>query len=385
MKWGGHECYADQHKATKEFFEALTNAGVEPVVVLVGGGSKTHLHQTIHRRNRAINALPEELEQYHMDHGNSVCMSQHHLSQLARHVYKCSLEELDIALYVADGKAHNTIVSLANHYCCPVLTNSTNYCVSGIDGGVIIVKHLDIIACKATVYKQTDLVHFLQLCNPDLIFAIVAILGDGSETSLPYLYHGRIKGAILSRSKYSSGELQGKSRVFDVVDFLRDRNIKSFHEFQRRLKSLNFGGQCQALAQNCQTAHEVYNKSACILSIDILKTTTTIKSSGVGSLPQPILQRYRVGDCPVIIINAIALGECTLDQIVGDPEQSPVHMLGLPIRQVMYGLVSSLMSRRLRRCITEYYRSESPPLEYKPHSVQISDKYKEFLLTRSLT
>ena len=292
LKWGGHECYADQHKATMEFFETLTNAGVEPVVVLVGGGSKTHHQQTILRRNRAMNVLPEELEQYHMDHDNSGCMSQHHLPQLARHVYKCSLEELDIALYVADGKAHNTIVSLANHYCCPVLTNSTNYCVSGIDGGVIIVKHLDIIACKATVYKQTELVHFLQLCNPDLIFAIVAILGDGSETTLPYLYHGRIKGAILAHSKYSSRELQGKSRVFDVVDFLRDRNIKSFHEFQRRLKSLNFGGQCQALAQNCQTAHEVYNKSACILSIEILKTTTAIKSSGVGSLPQPILQRY---------------------------------------------------------------------------------------------
>ena len=35
------------------------------------------------------------------------------------------------------------------------------------------------------------------------------------------------------------------------------------------------------------------------------------------------------------------------------------------------------MSRRLRRCITENYRNESPPLEYKPHSVQISDKYQE--------
>ena len=97
-------------------------------------------------------------------------------------------------------------MSLVNHYCCPVLTNSTNYCVSGIAGGVIIVKHLDIIACKATVYKQTELVHFLQLCNPDLIFAIVAILGDGSETTLPYLYHGRIKKVILARSKYSSRE-----------------------------------------------------------------------------------------------------------------------------------------------------------------------------------
>ena len=180
-----------------EFFEALTNAGVEPVVVLGGGDSKTHLHQSIHRRNRALNAFPEELDQYHMDHDNSVWISQHHLP-LARHVYKCSLEELNIALYVADGKAHNTIVSLVNHYCCPVLTNSSNYCVSGIDGGMIIVKHLDIIACKATVYKQTELVHFLQLCNPDLIFAIVAILGDGSETNLSYLYLGLIKKSDIS-------------------------------------------------------------------------------------------------------------------------------------------------------------------------------------------
>ena len=79
----------------------------------------------------------------------------------------------------------------------------------------------------------------------------------------------------------------------------------------------------------------------------------------------------------MIIIDAIAFGECTLEHTVGDPKQSSVHTLGLPIRQVMYGLVSSLMSHRLRRCITEYYRSESPPWEYKPHSVQISDKYQE--------
>ena len=98
LKWGGHECYADQHKATMEFFEALKNAGVEPVVVLGGGESKTHLHQSIHRRNRALNAFPEELEQYHMDHDNSMWISRHHLPRLARHVYKCSLEELDIAL-----------------------------------------------------------------------------------------------------------------------------------------------------------------------------------------------------------------------------------------------------------------------------------------------
>lgn len=86
---------------------------------------------------------------------------------------------------VADGKATRTIVRLANYYHCSMLTNSSNYCVSEVAGGVIFFKHFDENSCEAIIFEQERLVKFCGLSNPDLVYAIVAILGDGSDTSIP--------------------------------------------------------------------------------------------------------------------------------------------------------------------------------------------------------
>ena len=86
---------------------------------------------------------------------------------------------------------------------------------------------------------------------------------------------------------------------------------------------------------------------------------------GVENIPKSILKSYRVGECPFPIMNAIILGECTLYSNVGDPKQPPLTVLGLPIRQVMYGLAASLMSQN-KKFVTEYYRSDNPPWKYQP-------------------
>ena len=379
LEWASGGCYAEQHRATEEFYQVLIQSGVDPIVILDGGGTKTSIEDIVHRRKRNINEIPKDLKKHHENAENT----EHHFPLLSRQVYASTLKQIhNLQMYVADGKARETVVSLANHYHCPILTNNTNYCVSGVAGGVIFFKHLDIDTCTAPVFNQTDLVRFLRLPDPDLVFAIVAIMGDGSDTSVPYLYHGGIKADIKRKCSAPDIALQGRSWIFNVVDYLRAYRISSWREFKGRVKTLNFGtGQRRKLEENCIAAETTYSLASRILTVEILKENTTLQCSQSDRLPEGIVKNYRLANFPSLVVNAICLGKCTLDPNIGDPDQPPIPLLGRPVRQMMYGFAMPLMSASHRRCITEYHRNEKVDeaentWEYMPHQVQ-PRKYRD--------
>ena len=383
LEWASGGCYADQHKATLDYFKALVEAGVEPIVIIDGGGTETNISDTIYRRNRDINDLPALLRKQHK---NRDCQEyrSHHFPLLSRHVYMTTLKQLDgVHLYIADGKAHQTVVDLANHLNCPVLSNNTNYCISGVAGGLIFFKDLDISTCTAPIYKQTELISLLNLEDPDLIFAVVAILGDGCDTSVPVLYHGGIREDIKRVCTAKNIALEERSYILNIVDYLKACDCRSFKDFKEKIDSFNFGyRQRQKLAKNCRTVEEVYRPSTTTQTIDILKTTTQLHCSGSCGLPENIVRMYRQGSYPVIVMNAVCIGKCTLDSDVGDPEQPPVPKLGRYIRRVMYGLASLLMSRSFRNGIEEYYRSveqndSKKPWKYVAFKEEPLWRYKE--------
>lgn len=378
LDWANGGCYAQQHKITVDYFEALVRAGVKPIVVVDGGGCAVQHNDTVYRRKKDIKNLPDQLVMHHEK--LQKLQASHIVPIMAREVFISSLREKNIDVYVADGKATKTIVCLANYYRCPILTNTTNYCVCDVAGGVVFFEHLDIKTCKSNIYEQTRLVEFCKLRNPDLVYAIVAIVGDGSDTSVPYFYHGRIKRQI--EGHIMGTDLRGRSKFLNVADFLRVKKFPSFGDFKSSLRSLNFGRQWESLLENCQKAEKVYNySSANKLSTDELNVSTTIKCSQPCDLPISVLQSYRSGTFPVLIINAITLGECVLEQVVGDQQQPPPSMLGLPVRQLMYGLASSLMKEEDQAAIKEFHRSINGSLVYEAHNVTPTCKCKELSIT----
>ncbi len=361
LEWANGGCYAQQHKATTDFFNFLIRSGVEPIVILDGGGTKASIDDTVHRRNRNISKLTESLKKY--QEGRET--TEHHFPLLSRHVYIRSLKEIaGLQVYMGDGKAHQTIVHLANHYGCPILTNNTNYCVSGVAGGVIFYKHLDITSCRAPVYYQDKLINFLKLPDPNLIFAIIAIMGDGSEESVAYFYHGKIKAYIERSCSVPDIALKNRSWILNVTDYLKNQHINSWKEFKARLRSSCFGGQSKKLASNCEKAQDKYNLPVSDLSPEKLVKSTNLRSSSSRPLPDHILRDYRACKLPATLVDAICVGECILDPNVGDEEQSPIPLLGHPIREMMYG-----MALHSRRRVKEYYRSERKPWEYAPVEV----------------
>ncbi len=176
LDWANGGCYAQQYQVTIDFFQALVASGVKPVVVVDGGGSKEQLEETCHRRNRIIKDLPSMIEEEHQGRKSS-----HIMPILARDIFVSSLKENGIDVFVADGKATKTVVRLANYYQCPVLSNNSTYCICNIEGGVILFSHLDIKTCMASIYKQTKLIEFCGLSNPDLLYAVAMAV------TLPFL------------------------------------------------------------------------------------------------------------------------------------------------------------------------------------------------------
>ena len=113
----------------RRFISVLIQSGVGPIVILDGGGTKTSIEDIVHRRQRNINEITKELKKHHKNAEHT----KHHFPLLSRQVYTSTLKQIhNLQMYVADRKARKTVVILANHYHCPILTNNTNYCVSGV-------------------------------------------------------------------------------------------------------------------------------------------------------------------------------------------------------------------------------------------------------------
>ena len=379
LDWTNGGCYAQQHQVTLGYFQALVESGARPIVVVDGGGSREQLQETLYRRNRNIVNLPKMIEEGHRSESQS-----HMMPILARDVFVSSLRDSGIDVYVADGNARKTIVYLANYYQCPILTNNSTYCICNVEGGVIFFSHLDISTCQARVCKQTDLIKFCGLRNPELLYAVVAILGDGCEISVPFLYHGRIRGQIQDSLK--GVDHKGRSWVLNVIDFLRLKRITSFEEVKHSQRSLNFGRQYQKFLENCLKVESVYMEKYYLnpntISTDELFVSTTLRCSKPCEIPLPIIQGFRKGTFPLLALDAMTTGECVLEQCVGDLDQPPVSTLGLPVRQLIYGFTSSLMKHGGKTHINEYYRnSKGEDLRYEAHVVFPVVKYEELMIT----
>ena len=384
LDWANGGCYAAQHRVTVEYFEAIVNAGGRPIVVVDGGGSEAQHADTVHRRQKEMQKTPEHVRNWHegtpAPH-SSHAAAPHTLPIMAREVFVSSLKEKNIDVYIADGKAIKTIVSMSNHYRCPVLTNNTYYCVCNVSG-VVFFKKFDISSCKAAVYDQTKLAAFLKVSNPDLVYAIVAVIGDGSEKSVPFLYHGRIKANIEDCvKKYIGTDIRHRSWVLNVADFLTANKIQSFADFKliSSKDPSNFGGMWKRVLENCQKVEDIYINNYALgktLGIEELKASSSIECSKPCPLPVPVLEAYRRGAFPVLAVNAVTIGKCALEQIVGDKEQPPIPVLGRPVRELMYGIASRLMNGEGRARILEFHRTNKN-MEYDAHIAVPQCDYKE--------
>ena len=93
------------------------------------------------------------------------------------------------------------------------------------------------------------------------------------------------------------------------------------------------------MKDNCVTASELYNIKKVGLNIETLKTTSTLEClSSCESFNKHVVEKYREGNFPDLVIDAVCVGKCALNPDIGDADQPPVQQMGWQVRSVMYGL-----------------------------------------------
>ena len=155
LDWANGGCYVKLREIVLEFFGNLQSASVQPIIVMDGAGIESHLEDTVYRRNRSVGDVHENLQKAHTV--GSRAETRHFLPILSRATFENAVKELSgVSLVRADGKGNMTVVKLANHYGCPVLTNDTNYCVFDVQGGVIFDEYLtqEHGLCTAFVFNR---------------------------------------------------------------------------------------------------------------------------------------------------------------------------------------------------------------------------------------
>ena len=367
LDWLNGGRYSEQHKATLEFFEPLVRAGVKPIVVLDGGGSETNITDTVRRRNREIDNFQADMRLLH-ENRDGDNHGRYHLPPLSRHVFTKSLKELDgVQVYIADGKAFHTILGLAEHFGCPVLTNSTSYCVSGITGGVVFYEDLDVTNCMAPIFFQSELAKLLDFQNPDLLLAVASVIGDSSDKFLPKLYFGKIRSSIEDIcTSHDIEQPRQRLEILNIAVFINHYKCTSFKDFEEKISAFDFGPKpCTKLAMNCFKVKQ-YLTGQSKLTMEAFKTTSLLRCSGSREIPKDVIERYREGNFPTIAMNAICVGKCMLDSHIGDPKQLPIPQLGRYTRTIIYGLVIDLLSTSSAQGIEEYYRSTVVNASGKP-------------------
>ena len=381
LDWANGGCYAKLREITLEFFGNLLSAGVRPIVVLDGAGIKSHLEETIYRKNRSIEDIPESIRKAHTP-GESQ-ETRHFLPILARPTFVNAVKEMrDVTLICADSKANKAVVQLANHYGCSVLVNDTNYCVFDVRGGVIFCEHLTVgpDECKAYIVNRDCLFqsHF-NLNDLSLVFAMVAILGDGSDKSVQNLY---CRGSSLKRTIDRAPGVECRYRPFKVSQFLQ--SFRNFEHFRHEISTIDVDAEMKSqLSDNCVRAEKLYTVASTISCENVLGTTE-ITCSYPCDLPSSLLRQFRDGNLPYFLVNAIALGKNCLCQQIGDVHQQAVVMLGRPIRAAAYGFASGLMDPSKSESIIEFHRCNVDAhlqLNYCEHVVHPTCKTKELMVT----
>ena len=374
LDWAHGGQYLELRRVLSDFFGALQRGGVNPIVVLDGGGEESQILDLVHRRNRSITGIPEdrqrELARPHSD-------TRHYLPILASSVIANTVEKLRIPLYVADGRADSTVVELANHGRWPVLGGDSIYCIYNVHGGYIAYEYLDWRSSPITgrVFHQRAFAEQFRLRDSTLCTVIPAILGDGSENSVPRLYYGPLK--YLIDPKAAERPADPRMKCSNTVQYVS--RFRSHGDFVSKISSMPIGRQQKdQLRDNCRKAKSLYLVSATVSRDDLNNwETSSIRCSGGRQLPAWVFERYRRGRFPSFLVSAAVASHCPLHYQVGDEKQPPVPVAGSRIRRIMYGLMSGLMQPG--GAIKEYYRNLSgSELTYATHQVDpICDLFQE--------
>ena len=355
VDWTNGGQYLEYRLELLEYFRKLQQADICPIVVFDGIDYKQEkTEEAFRRHNKRIRKIdsalkPTSTTRQPEDKGLSI------LPVFAIEVFQQTLHELEVPLYVVDGEADATIVQIANHYSCPVLSSDSDFFMFNVEGGYIPIERF---YCDATVTADVFSVRtFTQQCrfaDSNLRLVIPAIVGNDflSAADSTFLQYVREKAG------------QQSCTIMAVTNFASQ--FSSMKCFVEQIALIPPEIDKKGLKRNCERVQEIYLLQRQTVNPDELALSTELRQANGNTIPDLLLQQYRLAKLPVSIMEALVLRKCML-RIVVDNSQSPSSLLiSSRLRQHMYQILGIFP-------VAEIFRRE---LDLQRETIFVTDNWR---------
>ncbi|KAM7062784.1 single-strand DNA endonuclease ASTE1 isoform 2-T2 [Molossus nigricans] len=340
LRYGGdYDSFAD---VVQKFFESLFSCNICPYVVLDGGcdisdKKLTTLKDRAREKIQAAHSLS-------VGGGGCVC------PLLIREVFIQVLIKLRVCFVQCFSEADRDIMTLANHWNCPVLSSDSDFCIFDLKTGfcpmnsfqwrnVNTVKGTQDHYIPAKCFSLDALCRYFSNMNKALL-PLFAVLCGNDHINLPIVetflskvrlplgaasYKGRRHHRVLGLLNWLSRFADPTEALDNVLKYLpkKDReNVKellycSMEEYQQSQVKLQDFFQCGTYA--CPEALNL-------------------------RLPEWVLMALAKGQLSPFISDALVLRRTILHTQVENMQKPNAHRISLPIRQIIYGLLLNISS-----------------------------------------
>ncbi|XP_048367439.1 protein asteroid homolog 1 [Sphaerodactylus townsendi] len=331
---GDYDSFTD---IVHKFFETLILCDVKAYVVLDGGGDVSDKKFTT-LKERAREKIKSACS---LSHGGGGSV----LPLLIREVFIQILTKLRIPFVQSISEADRDIVSLANHWSCPVLTFDSDFCIFDLKAGYCPLNYFqwqNICVCKGSqdCYIPARCFSLEKFCTHfsnmnKTLLPLFAVMSGNDYISLPAMemFFSKVRlpvGGYTQKFKKHiriHGLLNWLSRFADPAEAME--NVLKYLKQHEKEETRQF---------LCASMKE-YEPSDVNLQDFFENGIYESEAAKELELPQWILRAFAKGLLAPFISDALVLRRTILHAQVENMQRPSSHVTALSIRQVIYGLL----------------------------------------------
>lgn len=313
-KYGGH--YVNFSRYVESFLTHLIRCGVQPFVVF-DGIDYDHSKKITHSKRR----LEDSFKVHGLISGSDPSA---HVSP-----YLSSLVMIETVarvlgkdrFCVTDGDADSYIAYLGSVRKSPVLSDDSDFFIFHLGSGYIpyYMFKWGRGGVEAHVYYYKDFIKEMSIKDATLLILLPSIVGNDVLPPLDDV-----------ERKLSRKEL---FRLDAIVRYIS--NFSNLGEAKKAISQITPNA-----LKNVKEAHKLYYGAVdSFRSNPQHKTVLKNHFKGNSELPKFLIARFRAGQVPKLVMDAVCLGDVEHKVCMEDSNGPWCHLIGKPIRQVTYGIL----------------------------------------------
>lgn len=332
LRYGGdYDLFAD---VVQKFFESLFACHICPYVVLDGGCDISDKKLTT-LKDRAKEKI-QAARSLSLGGGGNVC------PLLIREVFIQVLIRLEVCFVQSFSEADRDIMTLANHWNCPVLSSDSDFCIFDLRSGFCslnsfqwrnlnTIKDTQDYYIPARSFSLDAFCHYFNNMNKALL-PLFAVLCGNDHVNLP------IMDTFISKVRLPlSSKGRRYHRVLGLLNWLSHFDDPT-EALDNVLKSLPKKSRENVKELLCCSMEEYQQSPVKLQDFFQYGSYVCTDASDLG-LPEWVLGALAKGQLPPFISDALVLRRTFLHTQVENMQRPNAHRISQPIRQIIYGLL----------------------------------------------